>query len=98
MSLSERSNSVATEAINRAAVIGGGSFGTALALALARKGCDVSVWARTEEQCKTVSAANATPIPLRPLFTSWCYMFWCYAPACLVSGVLTVRPVFSCLG
>ncbi|KAF4701254.1 hypothetical protein FOZ63_006267, partial [Perkinsus olseni] len=32
-----------------------GSFGTALALVLARKGCEVSVWARTEEQCQRVN-------------------------------------------
>ncbi|KAF4658211.1 hypothetical protein FOL47_008124 [Perkinsus chesapeaki] len=52
MSSPERSDSLVTEAITRAAVIGGGSFGTALALVLARKGCEVSVWARAVTQKK----------------------------------------------
>lgn len=33
----------------RAAVIGAGSWGTALAMHLARVGCDVSLWAHEDE-------------------------------------------------
>ena len=39
----------------RACVLGGGSFGTALALVLASNGYKVSVWVRSEEQARSVN-------------------------------------------
>ena len=44
--------------VSRAAVIGGGSFGTAMGLVLARKGAAVRVWVRNEEQAAAVNAAK----------------------------------------
>lgn len=45
-----------TTALNKIAVIGGGSWGTALALAAARAGREVTLWARDAE---TIAAINA---------------------------------------
>lgn len=52
-------------------MIGGGSFGTALALVLARKGYSVSVWARSAEQANVVNGdrENKKYLPGYPLPT-----------------------------
>lgn len=42
----------------RACVLGGGSFGTALALVLATNGYDVSVWVRSKDQAEAVNKAK----------------------------------------
>jgi glycerol-3-phosphate dehydrogenase len=43
------------DSVRKALVIGGGSFGTALALILARKGAAVEVWVRQAEQAELVN-------------------------------------------
>ena len=49
----------------RCAVLGSGSWGTALAIQLARSGDDVWVWSRTEEAASTIqrSRENARYLP-----------------------------------
>ena len=44
--------------VPRACVLGGGSFGTSLALVLAAKGYAVSVWVRCQEQVRTVNESR----------------------------------------
>lgn len=63
--------------VKRATVVGGGSFGTALALVLARKGAVVSVWVRDVAQADAVNAARenkkyleGTQLPENLSFTS----------------------------
>lgn len=43
---------------NRACVLGGGSFGTALALVLGARGYDVKVWVRCDDQAVSVNASR----------------------------------------
>lgn len=47
------------EPVQRAVVIGGGSWGTALALLLARKGIEVNVWCNQRTQADEFNAARA---------------------------------------
>lgn len=47
------------EPVQRAVVIGGGSWGTALALLLARKGIEVNVWCNQHTQADEFNAAHA---------------------------------------
>ncbi|MCY3003715.1 MAG: NAD(P)-dependent glycerol-3-phosphate dehydrogenase [Planctomycetota bacterium] len=47
------------EPVQRAVVIGGGSWGTALALLLARKGVEVNVWCNQRTQADEFNAARA---------------------------------------
>jgi NAD-dependent glycerol-3-phosphate dehydrogenase len=49
----------------KATVLGGGSFGTSLALVLASKGADVMVWVRSAEQARSVNETreNAKYLP-----------------------------------
>jgi glycerol-3-phosphate dehydrogenase len=63
--------------VNKALVIGGGSFGTALALILARKGANVSVWVRQADQAENVNRARenvkylpGTKLPENLVFTN----------------------------
>eukprot|EP00759_Apiculatamorpha_spiralis_P052180 PhF_6_TR5624/c1_g1_i2/m.8159/K00057/gpsA; glycerol-3-phosphate dehydrogenase (NAD(P)+) len=44
--------------VERATVVGGGSFGTALGMVLARKGANVHVWVREEAQAANVNATR----------------------------------------
>ena len=39
-------------------VLGGGSWGTALALSLAKKGYEVDIWMRDKEQCENMNYAR----------------------------------------
>ncbi|KZL21702.1 NAD(P)H-dependent glycerol-3-phosphate dehydrogenase [Pseudovibrio sp. WM33] len=50
-----------TTALNKIAVIGGGSWGTALALAAARAGREVSLWARDAETIAAINASKQNP-------------------------------------
>ena len=45
----------------RVAVIGAGSWGTALALVLAEAGHDVMLWARTAEVARAINAEHRNP-------------------------------------
>jgi glycerol-3-phosphate dehydrogenase len=63
--------------VERAMVVGGGAFGTALALILARKGALVHVWVRDKAQAEHVNAArenvkylSGTKLPDNLLFTA----------------------------
>lgn len=63
--------------VRKALVIGGGSFGTALALVLARKGAEVNVWVRQPEQAELVNRERenakylkGTKLPNNLVFTS----------------------------
>lgn len=63
--------------VSRACVLGGGAFGTALGLILARKNAAVYVWVRSDEQAKTVNDARenekylpGTLLPSNITFTS----------------------------
>lgn len=65
------------EDVAHCAVIGGGSFGTALALVIARKGGAVSVWVRSEEQANSANTSGfnekylpGVPIPKNITFTT----------------------------
>lgn len=65
------------DAVQKALVIGGGSFGTALALILARKGATVNVWVRQADQAAAVNRdrentkyLKGTKIPDNITFTS----------------------------
>jgi glycerol-3-phosphate dehydrogenase len=51
-------NGMLHTSVKRAAVIGGGSFGTAMGLVLARKGADVHIWVRNSAQAKAVNDAR----------------------------------------
>src|SRR5262249_33648107 len=51
----------------RAAVVGGGSWGTALAIHLARSGAAVSVWAREPEGVEGLARARRNPIYLNDI-------------------------------
>jgi glycerol-3-phosphate dehydrogenase len=44
--------------LRKACVLGGGSFGTALALVLGSKGYDVKVWVRSTEQANLVNSSR----------------------------------------
>lgn len=44
--------------MERIAVLGGGSWGTALALSLAKNGIDVDIWMRDKEQCRSMNHAR----------------------------------------
>jgi glycerol-3-phosphate dehydrogenase (NAD(P)+) len=46
----------------RVAVIGAGSWGTALAMHVARVGCDVSLWAREEEIVEGIRRTRSNPL------------------------------------
>eukprot|EP00760_Papus_ankaliazontas_P010876 PhM_4_TR14551/c0_g2_i1/m.106928/K00057/gpsA; glycerol-3-phosphate dehydrogenase (NAD(P)+) len=63
--------------VSKATVVGGGSFGTALGLVLARKGAEVVIWVRDAAQAKAVNDARenarylpGTPLPSNLTFTS----------------------------
>ena len=63
--------------VERALVVGGGAFGTALGLILARKGAEVHVWVRDTEQSAQVNTARenkkylpGTRLPENLTFTS----------------------------
>ncbi len=45
----------------RVAVLGGGSFGTALANLMAAKGCHVLLWMRDQSQAQTINTARRNP-------------------------------------
>ncbi|MCB9664587.1 MAG: NAD(P)-dependent glycerol-3-phosphate dehydrogenase [Alphaproteobacteria bacterium] len=49
----------------RCAVLGGGSFGTAMAAHLARRGHEVVLWDRHAERCATMNATRRNPTYLR---------------------------------
>jgi len=53
---------IAGRSEGRAAVLGGGSWGTALAQLMARKGFQVSMWAREEEVVESVNSARENRI------------------------------------
>ena len=48
----------------RVAVIGAGSWGTALALVLAEAGHEVVLWARTPEVARAINEEHRNPLPL----------------------------------
>ncbi|GHB37973.1 glycerol-3-phosphate dehydrogenase [NAD(P)+] [Pseudovibrio japonicus] len=50
-----------TTALNKIAVIGGGSWGTALALAAARAGRDAIIWARDAETVTAINTSKQNP-------------------------------------
>ena len=47
--------------IDRACVIGGGSWGTALAATLAKRGLEVTIWARDEKTVESINSAHENP-------------------------------------
>ena len=47
-----------TMAINKVGVIGGGSWGTALASVAVRSGREVTLWARSKEVCRTINQTH----------------------------------------
>ena len=54
------------------AVIGAGSWGTALAQLLACNGNEVGLWARKPEVVEAVNASHANPRYLSEVELSWC--------------------------
>ena len=56
---------------NKVAVVGGGSFGTAMACAASRAGLEVVIWARESEVVESINAGRGNPfflkgIPIEP--------------------------------
>lgn len=51
--------------VEKIAVIGGGSWGTALAILLSKKGCEVGLWIRNDKQCEEmrISRENLKYLP-----------------------------------
>lgn len=44
--------------VEKIAVIGGGSWGTALAILLSKKGCEVDLWVRSDKQCEEMRTSR----------------------------------------
>ena len=65
--------------MKRAAIIGGGAFGTAMACAARRAGLEVRLWAREPEVVQSVNSGSGNPLfladaPLEPGIAATCHL------------------------